>query len=58
MKFRPKVVRRILVLTGYAGLAILHLHVGIAALLCHVLVLTGCALEFWTETSEPADKSE
>jgi hypothetical protein len=58
MKFRPKVVRRILVLTGYAGLAILHVRVGVASLLCHVLVLTGYALEFWTETSESGDRSE
>ena len=41
MKFRPKVVRRILILMGYVGLAILHVHAGIAALLSYVLVLTG-----------------
>ena len=58
MKFRPKVVRRILILMGYVGLAILHFRAGIASLLCHVLVLTGYALEFWTETSEPTDKPE
>ena len=58
MKFRPKVVRRILILMGYVGLAILHCHAGIATLLCHVLVLTGYAPEFWTETSASKDKSE
>jgi hypothetical protein len=52
------VVRRVLILLGYVGLAILHLHVGTAALLCNVLVLTGYALEFWTETSASKDKSE
>jgi hypothetical protein len=58
MTFRPKVVRRILVLTGYVGLAALHFRVGTASLLCHVLVLTGCALEFWTEVSASKDQSE
>ena len=58
MKFRPKVVRRILILMGYVGLAILHFHVGIAALLSYVLVLTGYALEVWAETSKPTDKPD
>ena len=58
MKFRPKVVRRILILMGYVGLAILHFHVGIAALLCYVMVFTGYAMEVWMETSRPTDKSE
>ena len=58
MKFRPKVVRRILILMGYVGLTILHFHVGIAALLSHVLVLTGYAMEVWAETSKPKDKPD
>ena len=58
MKFRPTVVRRILILVGYVGLAILHFHVGIAALLCYVLVFTGYALEVWMETSDSKDKPE
>ena len=58
MKFRPKVVRRILILMGYAGLAILHFRAGIASLLCHVLVLTGYAMEAWMETSHSKDKPE
>ena len=58
MKFRPKVVRRILILLGYVGLAILHFHVGFAALLCYVLVFTGYAMEVWAETSNSKDKPE
>src|SRR5947209_5273106 len=51
MKFRPKVVRRIPVLLGYVGLAILHvLRADIAALLCYVIILTGYAMEVWKES--------
>jgi hypothetical protein len=52
MKFRPKVVRRIPILLGYVGLAIIHFRADIAALLCYVLVCTVNALEIWAASSK------
>jgi hypothetical protein len=56
MKFRPKVVRRIPILLGYVGLAILHFPADIAALLCYVLIFTGYAIEVWLESDRTETK--
>src|SRR5437016_4275919 len=51
MTFRPKVVRRLLILAGYVGLAILHFRAGTATLLCYALLIVGCAMALWLENN-------
>ena len=52
MKFRPRWVRHLPILVGYAVLAALYARREVAATLCYVLVLIGYILEVWWKPHE------